>query len=160
MSFFFVRFALAACWLCLVSPPSQLYRFLARRTNSKFNQIILKRLFQSRTNQAPMSISRLARYMKGKEDKTCVLVGKVTDDARLLSIPKLSICCLRITATARARVLKAGGEVLTFDQLALRCPTGSGTVLLRGSFKARTAYKHFGAAGVPGGHARYIYSPP
>jgi large subunit ribosomal protein L18e len=44
----------------------------------------------------------------------------------------------------------AGGEVITFDQLALRAPTGTDCVLLRGPLKAREVYKHFGLApGVP-----------
>ena len=37
-----------------------------------------------------------------------------------------------------------GGECLTLDQLALRAPTGSNTVLLRGPKNAREAVKHFG----------------
>ena len=36
----------------------KLYRFLARRTDAKFNKIILKRLFMSCTNRPPMSIAR------------------------------------------------------------------------------------------------------
>ena len=43
---------------------------------------------------------------------------------RLLDVPKLTICALRFTESARVRVLKAGGEILTFDQLALKAPTG------------------------------------
>lgn len=39
---------------------------------------------------------------------------------------------MRFTETARARILKAGGEVLTFDQLALRAPKGQNTILLQG----------------------------
>lgn len=39
----------------------QLYRFLARRTNSTFNQVVLKRLFMSRTNRPPLSLSRMVR---------------------------------------------------------------------------------------------------
>ena len=62
-----------------------------------------------------------------------VVVGNVTDDSRLLDLPKLSVAALRVTKTARARILKAGGEILTLDQLALRAPTGSNTVLLRGA---------------------------
>lgn len=41
------------------SPLLQLYRFLARRTNSTFNQVVLKRLFMSRTNRPPLSLSRM-----------------------------------------------------------------------------------------------------
>lgn len=37
-----------------------------------------------------------------------------------------------MTEGARARILKAGGEVLTFDQLALQAPRGQRTVLLQG----------------------------
>ena len=42
------------------------------------------------------------------------------------------ICALRFTESARARIVKAGGEILTFDQLALRAPKGQNTVLLQG----------------------------
>ncbi|GLD97618.1 hypothetical protein PINS_up006308 [Pythium insidiosum] len=122
----------------------RLYRFLARRTDSKFNSIVLKRLYQSNTNQVPMSIARVARYMKDHEGKIAVVVGSVTDDIRLFDVPKLTIAALRFTETARARIVKAGGECLTFDQLALRAPKGANTVLLRGRKTAREVYKHFG----------------
>jgi large subunit ribosomal protein L18e len=68
----------------------------------------------------------------------------VTDDTRLTTIPKLSIAALRFTQAAKARIIAAGGEALTLDQLALRAPTGSNTVLLRGIRTAREACKHFG----------------
>ena len=128
----------------------KLYRFLARRTDAKFNKIILKRLFMAKVNRPPMGLSRVARYMNGKEDKTCVIVGTVTDDVRIRvgTFPKLTICALRFTQNARARIEKAGGECVTFDQLALRAPTGTNTVLLRGRKLARESVRHFGAAGV------------
>ena len=74
--------------------------------------------------------------------------------------------------------MKAGGEILTFDQLALRTPKGQNTVLLQGDLaslillfvdnseklnnynilgprKAREAVKHFGLApGVPHSHSK------
>ena len=78
------------------------------------------------------------------KDKIRVLVGTVTDDTRLYEVPKMTICALRSTATARARIEKAGGECITFDQLALRAPTGSNTILLRGPKNSREAVKHFG----------------
>lgn len=43
--------------------------------------------------------------------------------------------------------VQAGGEALTFDQLALERPTGKDCVLLRGPRSQREAVKHFGAAG-------------
>lgn len=71
-------------------------------------------------------------------------MATVTDDNRLLEVPKMSICALRFTRTARARIEKAGGECLTFDQLAMRAPTGSNVILLRGPKSHREAVKHFG----------------
>jgi len=140
----------------------KLYRFLARRTNSKFNRIIMKRLFMSRINRPPLSVSRLARNMKkpGREGRIAVVVGTLTDDPRIFKLPKMTVCCLRATERARARILEAGGEVLTFDQLALRAPTGKNTVLMQGCRKAREAQKHFGPApGVPGSHTKpYVRS--
>ena len=133
----------------------KLYRFLARRTNSKFNSLVLRRLCMSRVNRPPVSTSKLSRALaKQKEGTTAVVVGTITDDTRFLNVPKLSVAALHVTASARARILKAGGEVLTFDQLALRSPTGSNTLLLRGRKTARTATRYFGAAGVPGSSTR------
>ena len=85
----------------------------------------------SRIHRPSVTVSRLVK--NNQEGKTLVVVGNVTDDSRLLELPKLSVAALRVTKTARARILKAGGEVLTLDQLALRAPTGSNTVLLRGA---------------------------
>merc|ERR1712072_1598551 len=101
-----------------------------------------------------LSISKLAKFMRGKEDKIAVLVGTVTDDVRMLDLPKLKICALKFTQTVRARIVKAGGECITFDQLALRAPAGENTVLVRGKYNAREAFKHFGASGVPGSHVK------
>ena len=97
-----------------------------------------------------MSISRIAATAAKKHSaeahkgKTVVVVGTVTDDNRMLEVPKLSIAALRFTSTARARIEKVGGECLTLDELALRHPTGANTLLLRGPKNAREAVKHFG----------------
>lgn len=99
----------------------------------------------SRINRPPVSISRIvANTSEKSNNKTVVVIGTVTDDNRLLTVPKLSVAALRFTATARARIVAAGGEALTLDQLALRAPTGSNTLLLRGPKNAREAVKHFG----------------
>ncbi|SCZ97198.1 BZ3500_MvSof-1268-A1-R1_Chr4-2g07054 [Microbotryum saponariae] len=126
--------------------PKQLYRFLARRTDSKFNKVVLRRLYMSRINRPPLSISRISRQVSKSNaaSSTVVAVATITDDIRLLEVPKLSIAALRFTKTARARIEAAGGECLTLDQLALRKPTGANTLLLRGAKNAREAVKHFG----------------
>lgn len=97
----------------------------------------------SKVNKPPIGLARLSKYMTNKDEKTAVIVGKVTDDVRMLECPKMSVCALGFTETARNRIIASGGECITFDQLALRAPKGSKTVLLRGP-KSRTALKHFG----------------
>ena len=70
----------------------------------------------------------------------------------MLEVPGLNICALRFTEDARARIQKAGGECLTFDELALRSPKGTDTVLLRGSKSSRESVRHFG-------HSTSVYNP-
>ena len=121
----------------------KLYKFLSRRTDSEFCATVLKRLHMSKTNRPPIGLARLSKFMKNKDGKTAVIVGKVTDDVRMMECPKMSVCALGFTDGARKRILAAGGECLTFDQLALMAPTGNDTVLLRGP-KSRKALAHFG----------------
>jgi large subunit ribosomal protein L18e len=83
-----------------------------------------------------------------------VSVATVTDDNRLLDVPKMTIAALRFTESARARIVKAGGKCLTLDQLIMTAPTGSNTLLLRAS-KDREAKKYFGRApGLPGSRTK------
>ncbi|ELW47918.1 60S ribosomal protein L18 [Tupaia chinensis] len=140
----------------------KLYRFLTRRTNSTFNQVLLKRLFMSRTNRPPLSLSRMIHKMKlpGRENKTAVVVGTITDDVRIQEVPELNLCALSVTSRARSRILKAGGKILTFNQLALDSPKGCGTVLFSGPRKVREMYQHFcKAPGTPHSHTKpYVRS--
>jgi hypothetical protein len=53
-----------------------------------------------------------------------------------------AVCCCPCCRV----LLQAGGECLTFDQLALERPTGKDCVLLRGPKNNREAVKHFGPA--------------
>lgn len=107
----------------------------------------------SKINRPPVSVSRVVYLSKNQggvsseassTPKTVVVVAPITDDNRVIDLPKLSIAALRFTKTARARILAAGGECLTLDQLALRAPTGSNTILIRGPKNARESVKHFG----------------
>ncbi|KAJ2370686.1 60S ribosomal protein L18 [Coemansia sp. RSA 2610] len=138
----------------------KLFRFLARRTDSNFNKVVLKRLYMSRVNRPPVSLSRLASLTRNISGNTAVVIGTITDDERMEVVPKLSVAALHVTKGARARILNAGGEILTLDQLALRAPTGSNCVLLRGKRSAREAVKHFGRApGTPNSHTKpYVRS--
>jgi large subunit ribosomal protein L18e len=133
----------------------KLYAFLGRRTDAKFNQVIHKRLNQSRLNRYPISISRIVRTLsqdnaavsEGKtkfNSRIVAVVGSVTNDNRFLNVPQgLRVCALKFTSEARNRITAAKGECLTFDQLAQLAPTGKGVLLLRGP-RDREAKRHFG----------------
>uniref|UniRef100_A0A7S3IY71 Large ribosomal subunit protein uL15/eL18 domain-containing protein n=1 Tax=Strombidium inclinatum TaxID=197538 RepID=A0A7S3IY71_9SPIT len=136
----------------------KLFRFLARRTESGFSKTVLRRLIASRVNRPPLSLSKIVKHLKG-QDKIVVTVATVTDDNRLLEIPKMTVAALRFTEAARARIIKAGGKCLTLDQVVMTAPTGTGTLLLRAN-QDREAKKHFGPApGVKGSHTKpYVRS--
>lgn len=124
-----------------------LYNFIARRTGNDFNKKIAHRLCLSNTNRRPYSISRLSVALKDKEPETiAVVVAKITNDERLLQVPKMKVAALGFTETARARIVAAGGECITLDQLALLRPTGEKCILLEGDRSRREAVKHFGPA--------------
>jgi len=135
----------------------RLYKYLDHRTGAKFNRIIAKRLCMAKRNRPPLSLARIVRQVKkpGREGKIVVCVGNATNDLRIFDLPKLKICALHVTERARARILKAGGEILTFDKLALKAPRGQNTLLIQGPRKAREAQRHFGLApGVPHSHTK------
>lgn len=125
----------------------KLYRFLARRTDAPFNKVILKRLFLSKINRPPVSLSKIVSETANAPDldsKIIVTVATVTDDVRLAEVPKLTVAALRFTQSAKQRIINAGGEALTLDVLATRAPLGQNTILLRGRRNTREAVKHFG----------------
>lgn len=86
----------------------------------------------SKVNRPVLSLNRIKRYAKGLNNKTIVVIGTVTDDARLGSIkfPAFSIAALRFTETARARIVAAGGEAITLDQVINDNNRNNGTLTL------------------------------
>eukprot|EP00761_Pharyngomonas_kirbyi_P011155 gb/GECH01011180.1/.p1 GENE.gb/GECH01011180.1/~~gb/GECH01011180.1/.p1 ORF type:complete len:196 (+),score=18.57 gb/GECH01011180.1/:1-588(+) len=136
---------------------ARLYSYLSRKTHSKFCRTVHKRLCQSRITRRPISIGKIGSAMKNyKEGDIAVVVGPVLNDDRVFFPPKnLRVCALSFSETARRRILENGGEVMTFDQLAMVSPVGKGAVLLRGPRNSRKALKYMGKApGLPGSHTR------
>lgn len=106
-------------------------------------------------NRPPVSISRIVKYLP-ETNPIVVVVGSITNDVRIVEMPQVTVAALRFTAAARTRILEAGGECITLDQLALRSPTGDNAILLRGAKSHREANKHFGPApGTPRSTAKF-----
>mmetsp|Transcript_118247 Transcript_118247/g.376946 ORF Transcript_118247/g.376946 Transcript_118247/m.376946 type:complete len:95 (-) Transcript_118247:208-492(-) len=55
----------------------KLYKFLARRTDSKFNKVIFKRLNMTRKSKPPLSLQKLAKLMAGKAGGECLTFDKL-----------------------------------------------------------------------------------
>ena len=146
----------------------KLYKFLSRRTTSKCNKCILKRLLNSRVNRTPVSLSKLSKYATRKsveeakkkgDDVIFAVVGTVTNDTRTIDVPEMKVCALKFTEKARERITAAKGRCITFDQLAINRPQGENVILLRGT-RDREAKKHFGKApGLPDSNTKpYVRS--
>ena len=99
----------------------------------------------SRINRPPVSISKIQASLPAKQNEKLIVavVGVVTNDVRVNENKKVTVCALRFTTGARARIEKAGGRCLTFDQLALERPTGSNVLLIQGRRLARESVRHF-----------------
>lgn len=90
----------------------KLYSFLARRTNSTFNQVVLKVLYMSHTNQLPLSLFLMMQKMRlpSQEDKTAVVARIITDDVCVQEVTKLKVCVLSVSSRARTHILQAGAN--------------------------------------------------
>lgn len=82
-----------------------------------------------------MSLSAIAHELK--DNKTAVVAATVTNDERNLEVKKMNIVAMKFTATARARIERAGGKCITFDEMLHQNPTEAGFQLMEGDRKAR-----------------------
>lgn len=130
------------------------FKVVYENTGEDFTKVLTKRLCLSKTNRPVLSVSRLAHLMHKREDKIAVVASTVTNDERLVTIPKLTICALKFSATARSRIEKAGGRCMSFDELLAEKPTGDNCVLLQGRRSCRAACKKFGSPGSPNSHVK------
>lgn len=122
---------------------------------------MLKRLKHSRNTKRPVPLSKIVKILakrdQSKKSYIACVVGPVLNDNRMLEIPKIRVCALKFSESAKKRILEAGGEVYTFDQLATISPEGKGTILLRGNTNTKVK-RRFGTPGASGSHAVYVFT--
>merc|ERR1712179_126263 len=122
----------------------KLYAYLVRRAPSKNNVMICKSIMASNRNKMPISLKTLVSKIDG--DKVLVVPSTVTEDARQWNIPKMTVCALRFTETARARIVAEGGSCITFDQLAKMDTYAENVVIVKGDFLKRMSRRYMGLA--------------
>lgn len=136
----------------------KIYSVLAKKTDSEFNKTVQSYLKMTRLNKSSVSIRKLQDTYEPIEDdyrekgiinieEIMVVVGSVLDDERVVNVRPMRVVALKFSKSARMRITKAGGECLTFDQLALLRPTGTKCVILRGDISRRKTAKCFGIPG-------------
>eukprot|EP00801_Mesodinium_rubrum_P010733 Mrub_10790.p1 GENE.Mrub_10790~~Mrub_10790.p1 ORF type:complete len:189 (-),score=47.98 Mrub_10790:73-639(-) len=123
---------------------SNLYNEMSSKTQSAFNKIVAKRIMQSNSNRPAIILSNLVKTMKGRENKVAVSVSNVVDDnLHYFVTPKLTVAALRFSESARTKIINAGGECITLDQLLQKDPLGKNVVLLRGKMYQKR-HQYFG----------------
>ncbi|PKU86225.1 60S ribosomal protein L18-2 [Dendrobium catenatum] len=80
-----------------------------------FNGVILKWVFMRKINKPPISLRRLIHFMHRKKNNIALIVGTMIDDRKIHEIPTIKVTTLRFTKMARAMIIMARGECLTFD---------------------------------------------
>lgn len=106
---------------------------------------IAKRLTMSKTNRPPMKISAIASGLAGT-DKVAVVVAKVLDDERVLTLPPMKIVALQWSKGVQKKIEACGGSIHTLDQFMRVAGSMDNIKLLKGDPKARKATKFFGPA--------------
>ncbi|XP_051912641.1 60S ribosomal protein L18-like [Hippocampus zosterae] len=111
-----------------------------------FNKVILKRLCQSRTTRCPSHCPGSSRIWVPSLERTAVVVGTVTNDLRLLELPKLRVCALRFTTQAPSPDHQGRRQVCHLRPAGpVEIRTARTTCLMRGP-RFREAKRHFGLA--------------
>ncbi|KAJ4950043.1 hypothetical protein NE237_026875 [Protea cynaroides] len=96
------------------------YMFLVRRTESKFNAVILKRLFMSKVNKPPLSLSRLIEFMKGKPPRKDKIFIRIQAWSRYKYCFPLKECCEVWSLFCHNKVEYVGMEVMKIDMVFAR----------------------------------------
>jgi large subunit ribosomal protein L18e len=83
---------------------------------------IAKRLEKPNKNWAEVNISHLNRYVNKNE--TIVIPGKLLG-AGYIEIP-ITVAAYSYSASAREKIVNAGGKILSFEELLKKNPKGTG----------------------------------
>lgn len=127
-----------------------LYNRITKHSSDLNIKRIASRLRMSNTARHPVKITRLADEHAKNPENILVVVAKVLDDNTVFVLPKMRICCLDISLSAKVKIEKFGGEVYTVDRLFEESDGLKDITLVKGDMTARKCYKYFGAAGEKG----------
>ncbi|KAM0687548.1 60S ribosomal protein L18 [Conglomerata obtusa] len=118
---------------------SDLFMKIQSNTSHTLIQKISKKLRTTRSNMVPVKLSML------KADQINVVVAKVLDEDRCVSMPAVTVVALKISKEAQEKVERFGGKVYKLDELfkldLARC------VLVSSDPSTRKKCRYYGSAG-------------
>jgi large subunit ribosomal protein L18e len=107
----------------------RLIRYLRKKSNEEGVNVwkdIAWRLERPRRQRAEVNISKINRYTK--EGDVVIVPGSVLGAGKLEH--KVTVAAWKVSETARKKIVEAGGEVLTIEELIERNPKGSGVTIM------------------------------
>ncbi|NJE12638.1 50S ribosomal protein L18e [Thermococcus sp. LS2] len=107
----------------------RLIRYLRKKSNEEGVKIwkdIAWRLERPRRQRAEVNISKINRYTK--DGDMVVVPGSVLGAGNLDH--KVIVAAWKFSEKAREKIIKAGGEAITIEELIERNPKGSGVIIM------------------------------
>ena len=107
----------------------RLIRHLKKRSKEEGVEIwsdVAWRLERPRRRRAEVNVSKINRYTK--EGDMVIVPGSVLGAGKLEH--KVTVAAWKFSETARRKIVEAGGEVLTIEELVERNPRGSGVIIM------------------------------
>ncbi|ASJ16360.1 50S ribosomal protein L18e [Thermococcus chitonophagus] len=107
----------------------RLIRFLRKKSNEQGVKIwkdIAWRLERPRRQRAEVNVSKINRY--AKDGEMIVVPGSVLGAGRLEK--KVIVAAWKFSETAKKKIVEAGGEAITIEELVERNPKGSGVRIM------------------------------
>ena len=107
----------------------RLIRYLRKKSNEEGVRIwkdIAWRLERPRRQRAEVNISRINRYTT--EGDTVIIPGSVLGAGKLDH--RVTVAAWKFSEKAREKIVEAGGEAITIEELMERNPKGSGVVIM------------------------------
>jgi large subunit ribosomal protein L18e len=107
----------------------RLIRYLRKKSNEENVKIwkdIAWRLERPRRQRAEVNLSRINRYTK--EGDMVIVPGSVLGAGNLDH--KVIVAAWKFSEKAREKIIQAGGEAITIEELVERNPKGSGVIIM------------------------------
>ena len=101
-------------------------RLLRKNRKARIWRAVAERLEKPRRLRAEVNISRINRYTK--EGDTVIVPGKVLGAGKLTH--PVYVAAFSFSKAAREKIIEAGGECMTIEELMERNPTGSNVKIL------------------------------